>query len=401
MRKKSFFSILKIDPKVNLIMEEKKKKILYLITQAEWGGAQKYIFNLAYNLKDIFDITVATGSDGYSQELVKKLHEQKIKTIILKHLKRQISLGQDLLAIKEVNYLIKKNDFEVIHLNSTKAGVIGAIAGWLNKTPQIIYTAHGWVFEEPLSPFRRWFYLLMEKISGKLRNKTIVLSEKEKNIALKNKITQKEKIFTIPNGIDLEQTFFLDKQTAKKKINNLIGNCLDSNDLVIGTIANLYPTKGLSILIESFKEILTTNPNLKLIIIGDGPAKEKLKTQINQSNLEKNIFLVGSLADAYQYLKSLDIFVLSSIKEGFPFAILEAMAAQLPIITTAIGAIPEILKNQESALFVELNNPTDLATAIKILIQNSVQAKNLAEKAHQAVTKYDLPEIIKRTSSLY
>lgn len=381
-------------------MVEKKKKILYLVTQAEWGGAQKYVFNLASNLKDVFDVTVGIGPDGHSQELVKQLQNQNIKTVIFNHLKRKIGLFQDYLAVKEIGHFIKNNNFDVIHLNSTKAGVVGSLAGWLKKTPKIIYTAHGWVFEESLSPFKRQLFLFLERLSGKLRHHTIVLSEKEKVIALKNKIATSDKISVIPNGLDLSNIFFLDKKTAWEKINALTQNNIQPTDTLIGTIANLYPTKKLDTLIEALAKIKDLS-NLKVVIIGDGPEKKYLQTKILDLQLEKNIFLIGTLVNAQQYLKVFDLFTLCSTKEGFPFAILEAMAAQLPIITTAVGAIPEILKNQESALIVEPNNPTDLATALKILIQNSVQAKNLAEKAHQAVTKYDLPEIIKRTSSLY
>ncbi|HPV70756.1 MAG TPA: glycosyltransferase [Candidatus Magasanikbacteria bacterium] len=381
-------------------MVEKKKKILYLVTQAEWGGAQKYVFNLASNLKDVFDVTVGIGPDGHSQELVKQLQNQNIKTVIFNHLKRKIGLFQDYLAVKEIGHFIKNNNFDVLHLNSTKAGVVGSLAGWFKKTPKIIYTAHGWVFEESLSPLKRQLFLFLERLSGKLRHHTIVLSEKEKVIALKNKIATSDKISVIPNGLDLSNIFFLDKKIAWEKINALTQNNLQPTDTLIGTIANLYPTKKLDTLIEALAKIKDLS-NLKVVIIGDGPEKKYLQTKILDLQLEKNIFLIGTLVNAQQYLKVFDLFTLCSTKEGFPFAILEAMAAQLPIITTAVGAIPEILKNQESALFVELNNPTDLATAIKILIQNSVQAKNLAEKAHQAVTKYDLPEIIKRTSSLY
>lgn len=400
MRKKSFFSILKISSKVNLIMTEKKKKILYLITQAEWGGAQKYIFNLASNLKEVFEITVGAGPDGNSDELFKKLQEQHIKTITFKHLKRQICPFQDCLAVKEINHFIKNNNFDILHLNSTKAGVVGSLAGYLAKTPKIIYTVHGWVFEEPLSSLKRQLFLLLEKLFGKLRHHTIVLSEKEKNIALKNKITSANKISVIPNGLDLSHIIFLDKKIAWEKINALTQNNLQPTDLLVGTIANLYQTKKLDILIEALAKIKNI-PNLKAIIIGDGPEKKYLQEKIVDLKLEKNVFLIGTLDKAQNYLKALDLFILCSAKEGFPFAILEAMTAELPIITTAVGAIPEILKNQESALIIKPNNPTDLAMAIKNLIQNPTQAKELAKKARQTVTQYNLPEIIKRTSSLY
>ncbi|MCX6779472.1 MAG: glycosyltransferase [Candidatus Magasanikbacteria bacterium] len=146
-------------------MEDKKKKILYIVTQAEWGGAQKYIFDLATNLAETFDITIATGSNGHSQELLNRSQSASIKTVTFKQLKREICPWHDLMAIGEITSFLKQNNFDIIHLNSSKAGVIGAIAGRINKTPKIIYTAHGWVFKESLPFCKRWLYLLMEKLA--------------------------------------------------------------------------------------------------------------------------------------------------------------------------------------------------------------------------------------------
>jgi len=385
-------------------MPETKKKILYIVTQAEWGGAQKYIFDLATNLANNFDITVATGSSGQSQELLNQLQVQGIKTVVFKHIKREIYPCQDLMAIREITHFLKQNKFDIIHLNSSKAGVIGAIAGRISKTPKIIYTAHGWVFEEQLPFYKRWLYLLMEKLASQLRDTTIVLSEKEKNIALKNKTAKQKSLFVIPNGIDLEKIKFLGKEEARQEIlrfAKLAQNDIKKDAFLIGTIANFYKTKGLDILLESFKEIIKINPNAKLVIIGDGPERNNLVKQIQRNNLYQHVILTGLLPEAYKYLWALDIFVLSSIKEGFPYAILEAMAAKLPIVATSVGAIPEILQNQKNALIVPPNNYLALSSALKELIQNPQQAEGLAKEAHDTVQQFNLATTLKKTSSLY
>lgn len=382
-------------------MGDKKKKILYLVTQAEWGGAQKYIFDLATNLAEDFDITVATGSEGNSQELLNKLQEKNIKTAIFKHLKRSVSPWQDLLAIWEIVFFLKENNFDIIHLNSSKAGVIGALAGWLNKKIKIIYTAHGWVYLEPLPFLTRHLYLWLEKIACKLRNATIVLSEKEKMMALKNKTGGRKNTFIIPNGIDLEKINFLDKETAKKEVFNSAQNDKIKNYFILGTIANFYKTKGLDILIDVFQKIAKNNNNLKLIIIGEGPERNNLEKQIKEKELEAKVILTGIKPDAYKYLKAFDIFVLSSIKEGSPYALLEAMAAELPIIATKVGAIPEIIENKKEGLLISPQNIQELKESLEIIISDPDLRKKIGELAKEKVQKYNLKDTILQTKNIY
>lgn len=390
-------------------MAEIKKKILYLVTQAEWGGAQKYIFDLATNLNSEFDITVATGIDGENQEFLEKLTRNGILIKQFKHLRRNINLFHDLAAIFEIAKFLRQNHFDIFHLNSSKAGVIGAIAARLNKsldsqrslgmTEKIIYTAHGWAYFEPLPFWRKWVYLSMEKLAAKLRQTTIVLSEKEKEIALKFKTAKKNNIFVIPNGIDFSSINFIPKDEARK-----ILRIPDIKDVIlIGVIANLYKTKGLGYLVEAIKilGIKYPIPNIKAVIIGEGEERNKLRTKIKESGLEKSFFLLGSIPEAYKYLKVFDIFVLPSLKEGLPYTILEAMAASLPIVATQVGAIPEILENEKTGVIIPLADPLSLAEAIKKLIGNPEETTRLGQAAQEAVKKFSLKKTIAETKALY
>ncbi|KKR49033.1 MAG: Second mannosyl transferase [Candidatus Magasanikbacteria bacterium GW2011_GWC2_40_17] len=382
-------------------MEEKKKKILYLATQGEWGGAQKYIFDLATNLTASFDIIVAVGLGGTSRELLNKLQEKGIKTLILKHLKRKISLWNDVLAVWEIVNFLRKNNFDIIHLNSSKAGMVGAIAGWINKKAKIIYTAHGWVYLEPLSFFTRRIYLWMEKMACQMRSATIVLSEKEKVIALKYETGGKKNTFVIHNGIDLEKINFLDKETAKKEIFQFTQDDKLKDCFILGTIANFYKTKGLSILLNIFQELVKTNDKLRLVIIGNGPEKNNLEKQIKENGLEKKVVLTGILSDAYKYLKAFDIFVLPSIKEGFPYALLEAMAAGLPIVATKVGAIPEIIEDEKEGLVVSPQNNQELKEKLEILINEPDLRKKIGESAKEKAQKYNLKNTVLQTKNIY
>lgn len=373
-------------------MIENKQKILYIVTQAEWGGAQKYVFDLATNLTEKFDITVAAGAEGASRELLDKLVSAKIKNFTFKHLKRDINLWHDILAIFEIVKFLRQNNFDIIHLNSTKAGVLGAIAAQLNRIrPKIIYTAHGWAYLEPLPFYKHWLYLIMEKIVARLRDYTIVLSEKEKQIALQYGTAKLNAISVISNGIDLKNLHFFTKEEARQKLN------LPADEFIIGTIANLYKTKGLEYLIETVKQLA----NVQIVIIGEGPERKNLEKKIKQNKLEEYVTLDGSLSLAYQYLPAFDIFVLPSIKEGLPYTLLEAMAAGLPIVATDVGTVPEITKNQKTGLIVPPADSQAITEAIAILIKNPEFAQQLGANAKEVFKKFDLRTMIEKTKIIY
>lgn len=375
-----------------------KKKILYLITLPEAGGAQAYVLDLATHLKNEFDITVASGGIN-TDWLPVKLKDAGIPWHGLKHVKRSILPHKDLTAIFEIRRLIKKLNPDVIHLNSSKISILGSLAAWgLNK--KVIYTAHGWVFLEPLPEFIKKIYLWAEKVSAKYKNKVICVSEYDRSAARLNKFPM-EKIVTIHNGIDINNTSNLTKQLAREKLSGVTSNLrLTTSKFLIGSIANLYPTKNLPALITAAENITKTNSDTIFVIIGEGPEKKNLQALVKQKKLESKVFLLGSIQNAKNYLPAFNVFVLPSVKEGLPYTLLEAMAQGLPIVATRVGGIFEMLEfyPQTHYRLVEPNNTEALTQAITELIsQTPLEQKQLNRVREQI----DIGNMIGKTRETY
>lgn len=377
-------------------LSDKKQKILYLITQSEWGGAQRYIYDLATNLKNDFDVVVAFGE---KKELFDRLEKEKIRTIPLSYLKREISFIDDFLAFKELLKIISQEKPDIIHLNSSKAGILGSLTAKLLGVKKIIYTAHGWVFNEPLPWRLKSFYFWAEKISASWKDKIICVSEYDRRIAIEKNFCHPEKLIFIHNGIDLNKINFLSREEAK---NHLLSNIYQpsNNTKIIGTIANLYKTKGVEYLIEAAKII--NNSDFIFIVIGEGDERKKLEKLIKNYGLEKNFFLVGNIPDAHKYFKAVDLFVLPSVKEGFPYTILEAMAAQVPIIATKVGGIPEMIENNKTGILVKAKDSQGLAEKIIAFFKNKIPDQNYSLKAYEKLRgKFALEKMIKETEEAY
>ena len=377
-------------------------KILYLVTQSDFGGAQRYVYDLATNLSENFTIVVAGGEQGYEGELVKKLNKSGIRYLPLSHLKRAISPWHDWSAFWQIVHLIQTEKPDIVHLNSSKISILGSLAAWWCKVPKIIYTVHGWVFSEDLPLGKKYFYKILEKLTARFKTDIICLSEWEKQNTVRRQIAPAKKISVIYNGI--APINFLSRPEARAQLAKIAGAQIDDQTILIGSIGNLYKNKGYEYLIEAIKISNIQYPisNIKLIIIGSGPEQNNLQLQINNYELQNKIILTGSIGDAAQLLSAFDIYVCSSVKEGLPYSILEAMQASLPIVATNIGAIPEIITNNQNGLLAATQNPGSLAIKIKYLIDNINIAQQLGEQAKKDVKeKFSLEQMIKKTANLY
>jgi len=360
-------------------------KILYIITQADGGGAQKYTLTLAKH----FNGAIAAGNEA--AKLFMDAQRSGLTTFELKHLKRNINPWHDVLAVWEIHKLIKSYKPDVTHLNSSKAGILGSFASILTKT-KVVFTAHGFVFNEPLSVPTKTFYLALEKIASGYRDYIITVSEADRTSALDNKIINGSKIAAIHNGI--AQIPFLEQRQARAVLG------LPDNKIIIGSVANFYKTKGLDVLINGIAKLEpTTKEKILCAIAGEGGERPALEKLILDLGLEKTVKLLGSRPELPQAIKAFNIFALASRKEGLPYTILEAMQAGLPIVATKVGGIPEAV--QGAAVLVAPENPDELALALQSLLFNEAKQKELSQKALDRSKQFTEQKMLAETEEVY
>lgn len=378
-----------------------KKKILFLITQSKYGGAQKYLLALARHFAKNNEVKIAVGEAGAQDErFFSEARAMGIEPIVLKDLIRDISLVKAWDALLEIRKLYVKERPDFVHINSSMAGAIGSCAAWLyrfdplNRTLRVIYTVHGFVFNEPLPNFKRQVYGLIEKISASWKGALICVSRYDKEQGIKNKIAPEKRMVVIHNGIDTT-TPFLSREEARARLG------IPAATFAIGTIAALYPTKGLTYLLDAIHELAPAEA-VQCVVIGDGPLRETLTQKVNNLGINSKITFKGHLAEAAQYLKAFDVFVLPSLKEGFPYAILEAGLAGIPVIASRVGGIPEIIEHQTNGLLTEAGNAKSIALALQTLHDSpalrSAYATALSKKIR---SEFTLERMLYETDKLY
>jgi len=348
-----------------------------------------------------YEVVVAAGPEGDDENgLLSILEKRGINTKHLKYLRRSINPFFDFLGLIEIYKLMRKEKPDILFLCSSKAGFLGSLAHKVNskfkiQNSKLIYRIGGWTFNDPWPKWKKKLYISIEKYTAKLKDIIVNNADSDRKQAIELGIKPKEKIVLIHNGVDTAKldSEFLSKEEARRELN------LEQSDFIVGTIANFYPPKGLKYLIEATH--LLSARDSKFIVIGDGEERSLLEKMIEEKKLKNNFILKGVIPEAYKYLKAFDIFVLPSVKEGFPWTILEAMAAEVPVIATKVGAIPEIIENNKNGILIEPKNPNDLAESIKRLIDDKNLRENLAREARKTVEeRFRLDRMVKKIEEL-
>jgi len=381
-------------------MHISKKKLFICITKSDWGGAQKYVFDIATNTsRDQFDTTVLLGGDG---DLKKKLEEAGVRTILLKNSQRDVNLLKEFGLLFELIKLFQKEKPDVIHLNSSKMAGTGAFAGRIAGVKKIIFTVHGWAFNEDRNFISRFLIKALHIITIILCHKIISVSE----------ITKKQigfpfnrKIVVIRNG--LRNIDLMDKESAREilsfkiqQTNPKYTSLLAKKPKWIGTISELHTNKGLSYAIEAISKI--KNNNVIFVIIGEGEKRRELEEQAVKLGVSNRVYLIGRLDSASSYLKAFDLFVLSSITEALPYVLLEAGYASLPVVASDVGGISEIIENNKTGILVYPRNPEQLKNSIEYVLKNPEKSKLFGDSLNETISKRFTQKImLEKTFALY
>lgn len=337
-------------------------KILHVITKANWGGAQKYVYDVATDsIGRGHDVSVVTGKKGV---LCDRLQTAGISITSIDALKRDVSLVDEVRVGWQLYSYIKKERPNIIHLHSSKIGAIGSLIGriyttFLNRKARVIFTAHGWAFKEThRSPIARLAIAFISWLTILLSHGVIVLSHKEHEMVCRWPFARK-KLHVISIGID-GGTYVSMKEARARMCERLPELQKSTETTWIGSIGELHMNKGFDVAIEAMNNI----EDAIYIIIGDGEERARLLSLIEKHNLANRVFLAGNQEDARALLPAFTFFIQPSRKEGLPYTILEAGDANLPVIASNVGGIPEAIIPNETGTLIEPENVEDLSRAI-------------------------------------
>ncbi|MDQ5962710.1 MAG: hypothetical protein QG653_517 [Patescibacteria group bacterium] len=342
----------------------KKKKILFVITKSNWGGAQKYVYDLATSFRDKhFDVAVALGGND---ELALRLEENHIPVIHLKTLKNDMNMVGSIKTFFELLRVYRKESPDIIHLNSSKIGLFGGMAG-LFSSARIIFTAHSWPFNEERGEMQKKILRLLMQCTVFFSDRTICNSKNTVQ-TLNPPEFLKRKCEIIYNGIrpisfKPSGTFFAERGIEKKE------------ELALVSIGELHESKGFDLALNHLAKL--SHLSWEWHVLGEGKERENLESLIKNLGLHNRVFLHGHVKDAPTHLTSFDVFFLPSRTEGLAYVAIEALQTNLPIIASNAGGIPEVLRRDTDTTFVTIRDPNAYIT-----IEKALRMKSLPVTSH-------------------
>jgi glycosyltransferase involved in cell wall biosynthesis len=259
---------------------------------------------------------------------------------------------------------------------------VGKLAG----VPVILTTEHG------MTLWKKRHHLLLERLANRFTDKMIAVSEDIRQRRIHDEGAPSGKIITIPNAVDMER---FGPMNSRERMRKELG--IGTSYPVVGTVARLVTAKRLDYLLEAARTVCEAVPRARFLIIGDGPLREELEGQaLNLDLIPENVRFLGSRQDIPELLSSVDIFVLSSEREGLPVSLLEAMAASRPVVATQVGGIPQVIEDGHNGLLVSAHDPAGLAKAILTLIEDSTLRESVAREGYQTVKARFSADVIGR-----
>jgi glycosyltransferase involved in cell wall biosynthesis len=369
-----------------------KKHILYAITKANWGGAQRYVYDLAIaSRNEGYLVSVAYGVPG---ELNRRLDEIGIRTIPLTGVGRDVHLNADTTAIGTLRALFKAERPDIVHLNSSKIGALGAYAARLEKVPLIIFTAHAWAFNEDRPWWQKILFKLVHAGTVLLSHRTICVSESVRNDMLTIPGAA-QKMVVIHNGISEQK--YLEREYAREKLWPE-----KKGAQWIGMLSELHPSKRVDDAITAFSLLLSTSPKTVLVVLGEGQERDRLEAIIHSLGLEDRVRLAGFVSEGSSYLKAFDYFLHTSRTDALAYAVIEAGLAGLPVVATRVGGIPEVIQNGISGILVPPLSTEKTSDALRWYEEHNESARTYGENLQTRIrTQFTKEQMTSNTLALY
>lgn len=359
----------------------RKIKVVHIITKLELGGAQNNTLYTCSNLnKEIFDVYLLSGSGGILDEDAKKI--KNINLIFISSLIREISPLKDLKSIFEIYKILRKIKPDIVHTHSSKAGIIGRIASFFSGTAVIIHSYHGFGFNDTQKWYVKYLYIFIEWIVSFITKFFIFVSNENIKTAKKYHILKGKNYSLIRSGIKLSNF-------KKEKNRSFLKNIgINNFNKIVATVANLKPQKNPSDFIKVAEVVIKKNPDVYFIYAGGGDNIEYYRETVKKIGIEKNCFFIGWVSEPQTIYNCSDIFILTSLWEGLPRSLVEAIACGIIPICYKTDGVNDIIIDGVNGFLVEQKNYIKMANIIQELINDDA----LFDKITQNVKKTDLIE---------
>lgn len=362
-------------------------RIVHVITKLDVGGAQRVAVDLCSALvRDGHRVTMVAGNDpGTGGDMRSTCLDQGVEVLDLPSLRRPIRPATDVKAVRELAALLVDIGPDVVHTHSSKGGIVGRLAAHRARVPAVVHTVHGWSFRDYQPWPIRYAYVALERLAGRFTDVLVFVSEADRVEAQNRRVAVQARHVLEPPPVDLGR-FRLAERVVEP---------------VVGTVTRLGDPKDHETLLRSFDLVRGEVPSATLVVVGDGPKRAEAEQLAAELGLTPAVRFLGTRADVPELLGSFRCFVLSSISEGRPVSIQEAMAAGVPVVATDVGGVSDLVQDGSTGRLVPRQDPVAMSAAICDVLLDEVDVVGMRDRARRGVEAMSIVSAARRLAGIY
>jgi glycosyltransferase involved in cell wall biosynthesis len=374
--------------------------VLHPITRLIVGGAQENtMFTAALLDKERFAAEIVSGPQtGSEGSLFEEVRRRGIPLTILPSLVRQVSPWNDFQALSRLTDFMRRRRFQIVHTHSSKAGILGRLAARRAGVPVIIHTVHGWSFHEHTSALTTLIYILLERLTAGSSSALITVAQRDIAKGLQHKIGRPGQYHLIRSAIPLDE--FDPRQYDGTQVRTELG--LPHSAPVLGNVGRFSSQKNPLDWVRVAGRVRRRLPECRFLLVGDGPLRAQVERALREEAIFDRTVLTGLRRDPARMLAAMDVFMMTSLWEGLPRVIPEALAMGRPVVAYRADGISESVQEDKTGFLTNPGNLDGMAEHCIRLLKDPNHRRELGLNGMAfARTEFDVNRMVTQIADLY
>ena len=371
-------------------------RVVHVITRLELGGAQQNtLYCVRHHDRQRFDVGLIAGRGGLLDDEARSIPDADVQ--LVPYLRHPLAPAHDAYALARLVRHFRTRRVDIVHTHSSKAGILGRLAARMAGVPVVIHTVHGWSFNDTQSAARRRLYVMLERLCARLTDRLLVVSSPNREKGLALDIGRPGAYRVLHSGIDIAA---FAGATGRAEVREELG--FGAERIVVGTVANFKAQKAPLDFVAAAAAARRREPRFAFFMAGDGELRAEVERRIRAEGLRDCFRLLGWRRDAVRLFQAMDIYLLTSHFEGLPRSVLQAMAAGVPVVATAVDGTPEVVRDEISGLLVKPGDTDGAARALARLARDAgLRRRCVAGGRSLLGTSFDIDVMVRRLEDHY
>lgn len=373
-------------------------RVVRVIARLNIGGPAIHATLLAERLDPArFTTTLVTGTEDASEGNYLALHGRQADVEVIPDLGREIRPLRDVKTLRTLMAVIRRVRPHVVHTHTAKAGAVGRLAAIFTGVPVVVHTFHGHVLRGYFSPAKTEVYRTIERGLARRTHRLLTVTDRVRDELIALGVGRADQYTTVPLGFDLAPLVQAERRRGELRAELGLGDAP-----LVGIVARLVPIKAHEVFLAAAARIHAAQPAVRFLVVGDGERRQALEQQVDTLGLRAVTHFLGWRADLDRLYADLDVVVLTSRNEGSPVALIEAMAAGVPVVSTAVGGVADVVEHGRTGWLAPMDDDAGIAGHVLTVLGDREKAKAMGQAGRAAVVAtYSADRLVADVEALY